>query len=153
MKTIEQLVQSIDAHLETLRGEIEALTQARQKLVANGGAPPHPAPAGPRRGITRGGRGQQSPPSSDVAPAGKLHRLLAQSEGLSAASLAEAANAETAQVLPLLREMEAAGRVRRTGQRRGTRWHAVASEEEWIAQRAAELAMRSRRRNGSANRG
>jgi hypothetical protein len=47
-------------------------------------------------------------------------------------------------VLPLLREMETAGRVRRTGQRRGTRWHAVASEEEWISERAAELEARTR---------
>jgi hypothetical protein len=147
MTTIEQLVQSIDAHLETLHGEIEALTQARQELVANGAAPIRAAPARPRRGATRGGRRRQSRPSAEVAPAGKLHRLLllAASDGLSTAALAEQANADPAQVLPLLHEMDAAGRVRRTGARRGTRWHAVAGEEEWIAQRAAELAPRSRR--------
>jgi DNA-binding IclR family transcriptional regulator len=78
------------------------------------------------------------------APAGRLHGLRANSDGLSTAALSEQANADPARVLPLLRQMEAAGSVRRTGQRRGTRWHAVANEE-WIAQRAAELAARSRR--------
>jgi hypothetical protein len=141
---IDQLVDSIDAHVEELRGEIEALTQARQKLLANGAAPGRRTLTPARRQTERRARRQEPRRSSEVAPAGKLHRLLAASEGLSTAALAEQANAEPAQVLPLLREMEAAGRVRRTGVRRGTRWHAVASEEEWIAQRAADLAARSR---------
>jgi hypothetical protein len=144
MRSIEQLVQSIDIRLETLRGEIEALTRAREKLVATGAARARPTPASPRRNARRASRSQESRPSTEVAPAGKLHRLLAASDGLSTATLAERANADPAQVLPLLREMEVAGRVRRSGQRRGTRWHAVASEEEWIAHRAAELAGRSR---------
>jgi hypothetical protein len=145
MTSIEQLIQSIDTHLAKLRGEIEALTQARQALLADGAAPARTASIRARRSVRRRGRSQQSRRSStEVAPAGKLHRLLAASDGLSTAALAEQAKADPAQVLPLLREMEAAGRVRRTGQRRGTRWHAVASEEEWIAQRAAELAARSR---------
>jgi hypothetical protein len=46
-------------------------------------------------------------------------------------------------VLVLLRELEAAGRVRRSGQRRGTRWHAI-TDEERIAERAAELAALSK---------
>jgi hypothetical protein len=145
MTSIEQLIQTIDAHLGKLRGEIEALTQARQALMADGAAPPRTSPTRARRSARRPGRSQQSRRSStEVAPAGKLHRLLAATNGLSTAALAERADADPAQVLPLLREMEAAGRVRRTGARRGTRWHAVADEEEWIAQRAAELAARSR---------
>ena len=147
MTFIEQLTRSIDARLEELRGEIEKLTRARDELVPNTGpettsaSPPGPARASPRRRR----RQQTTTSTGEVAPAGKLHRLLAQSDGLSTAALAEQANADPAQVLPLLREMEATGRVRRAGQRRGTRWHAVANEEEWVAQRAAELAGRSRR--------
>jgi predicted Rossmann fold nucleotide-binding protein DprA/Smf involved in DNA uptake len=144
MTSIEQLVQSIDAHLEELRVEIEALTRARQKLLANGAGSGRPTPVQGRRRARRRDRGPESRRSTEVVPTGRLHRLLAASDGLSTATLAEQANAEPAQVLPLLREMEAAGRVRRTGERRGTRWHAVASDEEWIAQRAAELAGRSR---------
>jgi len=45
-------------------------------------------------------------------------------------------------VLTALRELEAAGRVRRSGQRRSTRWHAI-TDEERIQKRAAELAGRS----------
>jgi hypothetical protein len=144
MTSIEQLVQAIDARLEAIRGETQALTGAREALVAKGGAPASRRPGRARRG-TRRSRRQAPRHSTEVAPAGKLHRLLAASDGLSTAALAERANAEPAQVLPLLREMETAGRVRRTGHRRSTRWHAVAGEEEWIEQRAAELAARSSR--------
>jgi hypothetical protein len=47
-------------------------------------------------------------------------------------------------VLGVLRELEAAGRARRTGQRRGTRWHAV-TDEDRIRARAAELERQSKR--------
>jgi hypothetical protein len=144
MTTIEQLVQSIDAHLEQIHGEIEALMQARRELLADGAAPARPTPVPDRRQTGRRARKPQPRPSTEVAPWGKLHRLLAASDGLSTQALAEQANADPAQVLPLLREMEAAGRVWRSGPRRGTRWYAVASDEEWIAQRAAELAGRSK---------
>jgi hypothetical protein len=144
MTSIQQLVKSIDGRIEEIRGEVETLTHARGALVANGGAPAPNRPALTRRTTRRRNRRQALRRSSEVAPAGKLHRLLAASDGLSTAALAEQANAEPGQVLPLLREMEAQGRVRRTGQRRGTRWHATAGEEEWIEQRAAELAGRSR---------
>lgn len=46
----------------------------------------------------------------------------------SAAPLSEQAKAAAARVLPLLREMEAAGSVRRSGQRRGIRWQAALIE-------------------------
>jgi hypothetical protein len=144
MKTIEQLVQSIDAALETLNEEIESLTRARQELAAIAAASTRPAPAPARRSTGRGTRRRAPRRAAKPAPEGKLHELLAATDGLSTAALAEQANSEPAAVLPLLRGMEAEGRVRRTGQRRGTRWHAVASEEEWLAQRAAELAGRSR---------
>lgn len=143
MTYVEQLVQSLDTRLEEIRVEIDKLTRAREKLVANAAGSPAaatpPTAAGPAR---RRVRSRRAVAPTEVAPAGKLHRLLAASDGLSTAALAEQANADPAQVLPLLREMEVAGRVRRTGVRRGMRWHAVASQDEWIAQRAAELAGR-----------
>jgi DNA-binding MarR family transcriptional regulator len=78
-----------------------------------------------------------------VVPAGRLEQLLGGSNGLTTAALAKETNADPGQMLPLLRELEAAGRVRRSGQRRGLRWHAV-TDEDRIAARAAELASRSR---------
>jgi hypothetical protein len=62
---------------------------------------------------------------------------------MTTAALAERVDADRNQVLGLLRQMEAFGQVRRTGQRRSTRWHII-TDEERIQQRAAELAALSR---------
>jgi DNA-binding IclR family transcriptional regulator len=80
----------------------------------------------------------------EVVPAGKLELLLSNADGLSTAAIAERANSDRDQVLTLLRELEATGRVRRSGQRRGTRWHVI-TDEDRIQRRAAELAARSKR--------
>ena len=57
--------------------------------------------------------------------------------------IAELAGGERDQVRGLLRDLEAAGRVSRTGAGRGTRWRAI-TDEDRIAQRAAQLANQSR---------
>ena len=75
---------------------------------------------------------------------GALERLLADTTaGLSAGAVAERAGAGYDRVLALLRELEAAGQVRRTRARRSTLWRLV-SDEERIAQRAAELEAQAR---------
>lgn len=71
-------------------------------------------------------------------PADRLESLLSENGGLSTSALAEQANANRDQVLGLLRELETAGRIRRSGQRRATRWHVI-TDEERIRERAAEL--------------
>ena len=72
-----------------------------------------------------------------------LERLLADtSAGLSASAIAEQAGASYDPTLKLLRELEAAGQVRRSGSRRSTVWRLV-TDEERIAERAAELERRS----------
>lgn len=78
-----------------------------------------------------------------VVGAGRLELLLSDSGGLATSELAERVNADRDQVLTHLRELETAGRVRRTGRRRSTRWHAI-TDEERIQERAAELAARSK---------
>ncbi|MGZ6639742.1 MAG: hypothetical protein ACXVII_43865 [Solirubrobacteraceae bacterium] len=71
-----------------------------------------------------------------------LERLLADtSAGLSANAIAEQAGAGYNPTLKLLRGLEAAGRVRRSGSRRSTVWRLV-TDEERIAERAAELERR-----------
>jgi len=76
--------------------------------------------------------------------AGEVERILGESaDGLSTSAIAEQGGADSSQVLTLLRELESAGQVRRSGQRRGTRWHLI-TDEDRIAQRAAELASRSK---------
>ncbi len=71
--------------------------------------------------------------------------MLAETNGMSTGALAKQAGADRDQVLNLLRDLETARRVRRTGQRRATRWHAI-TDEDRIQERAAELESRRRGR-------
>gem|GEM_PF-6986711 len=79
-----------------------------------------------------------------------VEQILTDSDGLSAPELAERAGARRDQVLEFLRELESSRRARRSGHGRGTRWHLM-TEEDWIRQRAADLAARSRRRDGRSD--
>ena len=85
-----------------------------------------------------------------------LEQLLADtSAGLSASVIAERAGTGNNPILKLLRELEAAGQVRRSGSRRSTVWRLV-TDEERIAERAAELERRrsipsQQRRRGRAS--
>lgn len=102
-------------------------------------AAPSRAAATPRR--ARGGRRAKPQRKTEIVPAGKLELLLADTGGLTTSALAEQTNGNRDQVLTLLRELETAGRIRRSGQRRSTRWHVI-TDEDRVAQRAAELAAR-----------
>jgi CRP-like cAMP-binding protein len=73
-----------------------------------------------------------------VISADRVESLLSDDDGLTTSALAEQTGGNRDHVLKLLRELEAAGRVRRTGQRRGTRWHTF-TDEDRIRERAAEL--------------
>jgi sugar-specific transcriptional regulator TrmB len=63
---------------------------------------------------------------------------------MTTSALAERAGVSRGQILSLLREPEATGRIRRTGQRRSTRWHAI-TDEERIQKRTAELSALSKK--------
>jgi hypothetical protein len=78
-----------------------------------------------------------------------LERLLADTfAGLSANAIAEQAGVGYNRTLKLLRDLEAAGQVRRSGSGRSTVWQLI-SDEERIAERAAEL---ERRRSAPSQR-
>ena len=69
----------------------------------------------------------------------QLERSLADvTSGLGASAIAERAGVGYSRVLALLRELEASGKVRRTGTRRSTLWLLI-TDEDRIAQRAAEM--------------
>jgi hypothetical protein len=75
----------------------------------------------------------------EVLLAGRLEAMLRDAEdGLNAVAIAKFANARDRQVRDLLRELEVAGQVRRTGAGRASRWKLV-TDDERIAERAAEL--------------
>jgi hypothetical protein len=129
-------------------GAAKASTATPPAVTASTGTPSaakpsaaKPATVKPRRTKAKA-RARRAKPTG-VVPAGVLERILGEHDGLTTAQLAEQANGNRDQVLMLLRELEASERVRRTGQRRGTRWHRL-TEEDLIAERAAELASRSR---------
>jgi hypothetical protein len=128
--TTTDLVKSIDDRLAQLAVQINVLETARKELLNGNGAAPPPKAA-------RSARRRRAAPKPTV-PAGKLEAMLAEHDGITSTALAKLANAAPDQVLTLLRELEQAGRARRTGQRRGTRWHAI-TDEDRIAARVAEL--------------
>jgi hypothetical protein len=147
MTATQEILDLIDSRLRALREEIEALGAARAALdesdsaagersMNGGGEARPPAARTPRRG--RRQRRVRVTVTADT-----LERLLSQTAGLSTSELAERAGGDRDRILTVLRELEAAGRIRRAGQRRGTRWHAI-TDEERIERRAAELAARSR---------
>ena len=140
MPSIEQLIQSIDGRIRELNGEIAALQDARGALLSNRSRSA-PARKPNRKPATRGKQKRVTKASlADTA-----ERMLAGADGLTTTALAKDAGADRDQVLALLRDLETARRVRRTGERRTTRWHAIADEDR-IRDRAAELTTRSRRR-------
>ena len=102
--------------------------------AANGASSDAPKPR--RRAAAKATRKKRSVAS---LAAEQLERLLAEvTSGLSASAIAERAGVGYSRVLALLRELEASGKVRRTGSRRSTLWLLI-TDEDRIAQRAAEL--------------
>jgi hypothetical protein len=162
MTNTQAILDSIENRLRELNSEIETLTAARSALdgaerpaatrrrSTTGPARPSAStttPAagdGSRRRSTRRPRRRTTSAPPEVVPAGRLEVLLSENGGLTTSVLAERTNGDRDQVLTLLRELEAAGRIRRTGQRRSTRWHAI-TDEDRIRDRAAELARRRKR--------
>jgi hypothetical protein len=135
-----EIVDNIDRRLRDLASEISKLETARVALI-NGTTPtaaPTPTPAPKPRKVRRAPRRTPAKRAEQVVPAGKLTALLAGSDGMTTGELAKTTNGRQSQILALLRELEQADQVRRSGQRRGTRWHAI-TDEDRIAARVAEL--------------
>ncbi len=145
MPTTTSILESIEARLDALRGEIETLNSARAELVRETPRPKQrpPARSKPATASRRGRRAR--PDTKRPLDADALVPLLEQSDGLSTPALARRINASRDRTLTLLREAEAAGRVRRSGERRATRWHAI-TDEDRIRERASQLAAQSRSR-------
>jgi hypothetical protein len=152
MTTTTQILESIDQRLRDAKAEIDTLTAARDALDGRERGVTRPrrsrattaAAAGKSRAGGRRGRARSTTRATNAVPAGRLESLLSQNGGMTTSALAERTNGNRDQILTLLRELEAAGRIRRSGQRRGTRWHAI-TDEDRIRARAAELAARRKR--------
>jgi hypothetical protein len=134
--TTTDIITSIDQRLTEAKAEITQLEGARRALL-DGAAPKVDTTPRPtrRRTVRR---------AQEIVPAGMLTALLEGSAGMSTSELARATNGRSDQILSLLRELEKADEVRRTGERRGTRWHVI-TDEDRVAARAAEIAAQSKR--------
>ncbi len=124
------IVTKIDQRLEHVRGEIARLEDARISLLNGAEVSSTPKRRRANRALVK--------TTPRVLPVETLAAALAGSDGMTTGELAQATNGNSRQLLSLLKEQEAAGQVRRSGQRRGTRWHLI-TEEDRIAARAAEL--------------
>lgn len=172
MRDTEEVIKAIDGHLKQLADEITALQTARSALSTGMARPARPRKPAARRRRARPApaapdanaptEAQAAVPTPDETPASvatptrprrsrkprtrvtpdQFEALLGAGEGLTTADLAQQSGANRDQVLTLLRDLEAAGQIRRTGQRRSTRWHLI-TDEDRIAQRAAELTAQS----------
>jgi hypothetical protein len=114
---------------------------ATSKPATNGAAPTNGRTSRPRKAAAKR--------RSEVVPAGKLVTLLGTGSGMTTAELVTQTGGDRQQLLTLLRELEAAGEVRRSGERRATRWHVI-TDEDRIAARVAELERQSSRRTQAA---
>jgi hypothetical protein len=144
--TNTDIVRSIEQRLTEAKAELARLEGARQALI-NGEAPA--VTPRPRRAAGKSTPRTTVRASGGVVPAGKLTALLDGSVGMSTSELAKATNGGASQILALLRELESTDQVRRSGERRGTRWHVI-TDEDRIAARAAEIAAQSKRRSKKA---
>jgi hypothetical protein len=124
------IVTKIDLRLQQARAEIAKLEHARTSLL-NG------SDASSTRTRRRAKRTSAKATAGFVS-AEKLAAALASSGGITTAELAKATNGDSRRLLALLKKQEDAGHVRRSGERRGTRWHLI-TDEDRIAARAAEL--------------
>src|SRR5690348_4971826 len=135
-----ELAQTIQDRLDVLHREIALLEAARDQLQSDASAQTTVSRPPAVRRTRRGSRRR----SGEAVSAVKLEGLLTEHSGITSAALAELADGRRDQVLSVLRELETAGRARRTGQRRGTRWHAI-TDEDRISARVAELEKQSKR--------
>lgn len=130
----QELATSIDQRLSELRQEISSLQAARTAMADTHRQPARLQP----RAKPSAAKPARSKRSGATLSAGALEALLGDSDGLTTTDLAHRTRTDRQQVLKLLREGEDADRIRRTGQRRGTRWHLI-TDEHRIAARVAEL--------------
>jgi CRP-like cAMP-binding protein len=138
---IEGHLRTIDAEVVSLREALERLESREAESRAGQRNPRRRAAAAAARANrrTRAPRAKRSAPPAPADIAG----LLASTEGLTTTAVAEQAGLERAEALSLLKDLESKGEVRRSGQRRGVRWHAY-TDEDRIRERAAELEQASR---------
>jgi hypothetical protein len=114
---IRNQIAELDAEREALTGALAALD--------NGGAAGANSKPTRRRRPARGVAPEIAAPAAKVVPLGKILQLLTDSDGQTTSELAKATGGDQSRILELLKEAETDDKVKRSGQRRATRWHLV----------------------------
>jgi hypothetical protein len=134
---LEQIVSSIEERIRTLRSEISSLEAARAALSGVSSARLSLA-APPSTAAKASGRRRRSAPITSE----QIQQALAGAGEVTTTTLMDQTGASRVRLLELLRELETAGKVKRTGEKRGTRWSEL-TDGDWVTRRAAELAARN----------
>ncbi len=129
LSTLKDRLAEAETETQSLRNAIAALEGS--KPTKNGTDKPNGRPR--RKPI----RAVDAETDYKVIPAGKLVSLIAKTDGVTTSTLAKTTGGEQTQILALLKEAETDGKVKRSGARRGTRWHVI-SDDDRGADRPAE---------------
>jgi hypothetical protein len=156
MSTVREISDAIADRIDQAQLQIASLNAARSALVGPDAQAPSAPPKAPEAPVAPPAVKAATPRSSvrtrrsgDLV-AGQLEDLLRESEdGLSVVALAARADVSDAKVRDRLHNLQRRGEVRNSGSRRTSLWRLV-SDEERIAERAAELARASGNRAGTA---
>jgi hypothetical protein len=150
----------IRSQIAELDAEREALTDALAALDHGATARADSELAGRRRNRTRASA-QVTAPAAKVVPLGKILQLLTGPEGQTTSALAKTTGGDQSRILVLLKEAEADDKVKRSGERRATRWHLVTGDSKPAARvdgrhasshPGAARKRRAARRTAAANR-
>jgi predicted Rossmann fold nucleotide-binding protein DprA/Smf involved in DNA uptake len=140
---ITQVIEQLQAQLAETEADAQRLRTAIAAL--QGSAESTPAPSRGRRS-PRGRATRQRTSNgrtSKVALTPDVVVKLVTPEGVPAREIRSQVNGSDNQVLKVLKDLESEGKVKRTGQRRATKWHLV-TENGRSATRAAKPTRRAR---------
>jgi predicted HTH transcriptional regulator len=142
---ITQVIEQLQAQLAETEADAQRLRTAIAALQGSVESTSTPAPSRGRRNA--GGRATRQRTSngrtSKVALTPDVVVKLVTAEGVPAREIRSQVNGSDNQVLKVLKDLESEGKVKRTGQRRATKWHLV-TDNGRSATRAARPTRRTR---------
>jgi hypothetical protein len=141
---ITQVIEQLRAQLAETEADAQRLRTAIEALegsVETSDAPPRGRrTARPRATRQRTSNGR-TPGKVELTPDVVVE--LVTPEGVPARDIRSKVNGSDNQVLKVLKDLESAGKIKRTGQRRATKWHRV-TDNARVAARAAKPTRRAR---------
>ena len=140
---ITQVIEQLQVQLTETEADAQRLRTAIAAL--EGSVETTPAPSRARRSSRRRATGQRTSNgrTGKVPLTPEVVVKLVTPEGVAASEIRAAVNGSDNQVLKVLKDLESEGKVKRTGQRRATKWHLVTANGRSAA-RAAKPTRKAR---------